>query len=454
MLFNPPPLPPPMPPIAPPPDPPSPPPVPPPSPPYSMPQRELLEYVREIEERACASVYWQTTQARCESLAVSLTERHLWTALSPPLPPPASPLTESPLPPSPPPSPLSPSEITEGPILHAILSTIRLPAEYDASPDRDIRENTPKLANDGYVMLEGLTFDDSGHAALPVEERAECFKMTPPPLRSRVLPCVSGVRAETCLDGARHCGDAEQNGRDPYLEIKLVGHPHDRLNYLFGVQVVLPQTLEFANLMFRSGDDRSNDQGFRFDLYKGDGTPIELDHTPATTVGGAPDDREFVHLFAPGDPTDHSIQELSDVVFVRLTLPGRLRQIWIKQIKILERPMSLVDVSPRPPMTPPLPSPPPSPPPDAITACTFSLKTFFEHPERAKISREEHPCGLTRVECARKLTGYTKPAGGTLAYTRSDAGCCIVYVFDHVASVVSDANRINYQGADAGTCVA
>ena len=113
-------------------------------------------------------------------------------------------------------------------------------------------------------------------------------------------------------------------------------------------------------------------------------------------------------------------------------------------------------------MTPPLPSPPPSPPPETAVNCNFNPfsnplfneKTFFEHPERAKISREEHPCGLTRVECARKLSGYTKPAGGTLAYTRSDAGCCIVYVFDHVASVVSDANRINYQGADAGTCVA
>ena len=93
-LLAPPPSPPPSAPSPPPPSPPSAPPTAPPASPFVYSGAEghaRSSPVRVAHEAACTSVYWQTSADRCDALAVALTQRVRYVAVSPPSPPPAAP---------------------------------------------------------------------------------------------------------------------------------------------------------------------------------------------------------------------------------------------------------------------------------------------------------------------------------------------------------------------------
>jgi hypothetical protein len=358
LIAPPPPLPsaPPSPPITPPPCPPGSPPLPPPSPPYVMPERALLALVRQWEERACASVFWRSTAERCERLGVDLTQRIEWLAMSPPLPPPRPPFDEPP-PPLPPPSPAIPTGLVPGPIASAVLSTVRTPATYATTP-----EATGELAYDGYVMHPDDGAANTGaFNARAAGDRTQCIDGATPHVG--MMPCVSAVVAASCLPGVRACSaDPGENGRDPFLELTVAagagsttpGHPADRHRYLHSLIIRLPKTLELANLLFASGEGSAvNGTGFRINLYGGSGEPIA--HNYVETVSAPPDNREFAIPLASGVVSDDLLIGLGEVVFVRITLPGQFRQIWFKDVALVERDYSEVDIAPRPPSAPPPP---------------------------------------------------------------------------------------------------
>ena len=120
--------------IPPPPPPPRPPPSPPPPrsppppglPPYPPPVfsiGEIRSQARDIEERFCDSVYWLSSRARCDQLAIDLQVQYRLPHYDPPSLPPIAPNDPSPpASPSPPP-PLTPPGETIVYIVHALLST-------------------------------------------------------------------------------------------------------------------------------------------------------------------------------------------------------------------------------------------------------------------------------------------------------------------------------------------
>ena len=458
LMAPPPPLPspPPSPPVFPPPDPPSPPPTPPPSPPYIMGQRELLAIIRGMEERACASVYWRSVSERCESLSVELLQRTEWLALSPPSPPPKLPDADktSPPPLPPPPPPMTPDEIAIAPIASTTMSTLRFPELFDESI------HNQQLVEDGLVLPKGKDASWFDWGTFETEKAANnhlrCTTTNPTQSYKHHLPCASAVVHDQCVDDARHCSeDPDENGLSPFIELELQGHPHDRERYLFGLRIVLPTRQELANLFFKS-PEAVGGEGYKIEAFAGNGEPIETGFVE--TISSPPDGRLMEITLALKILTDAEFRRLGDVRFLRITLPGRFRQIWIKKIEVLERSFSaLVDFFPKPPLIPPPPSPPPSPPSPAqpaSTPCTLTANAFYKSPEKASIAREEYPCGMTLAECRVKLTGYAKPAGGALGFERSDAGCCKVFVFaDSADAGLVSETRLGYNAADTGVCV-
>ena len=85
----------------------------------------LLAEVRVAHEAACTSVYWQTSADRCDALAVALTQRVRYVAVSPPSPPPAAPDVLAPPPPSAPPSPPLPAGVTEAAVAGVVPGAAR-----------------------------------------------------------------------------------------------------------------------------------------------------------------------------------------------------------------------------------------------------------------------------------------------------------------------------------------
>ena len=417
-LLNAPPPPPPGHPPSPPPPGPSPSPLPPPPlAPLPLSQTVVMARLRAAEEMACASVYFRTTADRCDTLAVALSERVLWTGAPPPIPPPALPNENSPPPPPPPPSPVVPVGLHTTPCRSVTLSTMRIPNIYTK------RAESGELVNDGYMFPPAVRlYTDTYHEA-PFDQRARCVNA----LRSNStaqLPCVSGVVSETCLDGGRRCGDVESNGRDPYLSLTLLGKPADRGRYLWGLRIRLPETLELANLFFSA--DTGDASGYKILLFDEHGAPIEAETAPVLEVT-VPKDRELLIQTAAGSASDSEIFRLGDVSYVRLLLPGEYRQIWLKWVEPLERDFSsVVDLVPRPPFPPPRPLQPPAAPAQPTGVCTFHSKNFI--PDSFVISRFDEPCALDEQRCCDHALAVKtdRSLSQTVAFHLSDGGCCIV----------------------------
>ena len=351
-LLAPPPSPPPSAPSPPPPSPPSAPPSAPPASPFVYSGAEghasLLAEVRVAHEAACTSVYWQTSADRCDALAVALTQRVRYVAVSPPSPPPAAPDVLAPPPPSAPPSPPLPAGVTEVAVAGVVLSTLRDPYTFD-----EARGGVDDVVGDGYAWPPGYVVDRAAWAALPFGARAACLASA----AADAVPCVSAVLEANCLDAARKCGTQAANGERPTLELTLATEPRQRRAYLWGLELVLPDTPELAGLLFAS-IDTGGGRGYRAIVYAGDGSVL---NTPSfEPSAAAPDDRRVLVTFA-GVGDDAQVLALKDAKYVELVLPGAQRQIWLKRITVYERSLAeaglLAPQPPEPPAPPPLPGP-------------------------------------------------------------------------------------------------
>lgn len=435
-LKAPPPLPPPPPPNPPPPNPLPPFPNPPPLPPYVEPQGELMSTIRGFEEQACTSVYFLTTTARCERLAVQITSSVLFEPLDPPSPPPGQPFIKSPPPPSSPPLPGLPSGISSTPIAKISLSTIRIPT---VSSGRRL-----DLYSDGFYMTRSEL--DTARTSLVSVDQGQVAKCTPWQTNAPI-PCVSGAMETNCMSGLRRCGTEAENSLEPVLELWFSGSPSTRNNRLWGLEIDLPQNEELANLFFKSAD-RVGGVGYEMQVFKSDGSSIPC-QTQSSQVGASSvtSDRKIQHVCASGGTTDEELHSLMDAERVRVILIGPYRQIWIKSVTVYEISVESSALPPRPPRPPPLPILPPTPPNQPPSTCSFFTRQFLEQ----KTTVFHEPCGLEFDACCFMAHSHGNSVN---AFELDDAGCCtLLYASNPTALVENAFLGFSYLSDRAGTGV-
>ena len=413
-------------PTPPPPEPPAPPLPPPSTPPPSPPppdaplaylRSELRERVFEAEKAFCTQVYWRTVDERCDELSIALTTRYHVDELPPPSPPP-EPVAGSP-PPLPPPSPPLDDGLADVAIAGATLTTIRRPNAHDPATTQ------AEWVYDGLAYGESKVFVPAAVANLDADQRVRCVGGDHDPA---ALPCVSAVREDNCLDGTRACDrriggtdDAERrNSKDPVLELRLEAQPRFRGAFLHSVKLHLPQAYELASLFFTS-NERIGGSGYRIEALRGDGSVAA---TATDIVDGVPDSRELEVLFAPTDDDDAMLRTLSDVGYVRITLPGDFRQIWLQRAQVVEKKLDLASLSPAPPSPPPRPHSPPAPP-ESTASCLFAVGTALD--DRFVVRQDFDRCDISEAECCKAAaTSYSAAEVGqnAVGYIYSDHGCC------------------------------
>ena len=245
-----------------------------------------------------------------------------------------------------------------------------------------------------------------------------------------VLPCRTGDFPHRCVDGARHCGTVQDNTYAPWVEIDLrKGKPTDRDYYFFALYVTLPPEPEYGNLFFASAQGVSEDRGditnrfYELEVFDENHNPLRKQCKPyhRQSVDFYVDGMAyFQYVCLEALAGDDEYVAMRDVRFVRLTLLGNYRTLWITGLRVEWR--SLTQLPPSLPPPPPLPPLPPQPaaPPDLPTsshAChTYSLLSFgTSYP----VAFEE-PCGLTKEGCCALAYGHNQ----TAAWHLSPSGCC------------------------------
>lgn len=412
-------------------------------PPYVQPQELLMQRIRDMEERACTSVYYLTTATRCDRLAVELSESVLYEALAPPSPPPGAPVVASPRAPPPPPSPHAPPGYVIAPVASARLSTMRVPSVAAAAA-------TPLVvAGDGYYMTPSelaaakLELANAG-AALPLGALVRCTTWQ----EAAPLPCVSSALEDACIPGLRGCASVAENTESPFLELVLSGAPRRRGNRLFGIEFRLPDNADLAALFFRSAEPEPvGGAGYTVQVYRADGSTIQcLSQAEQSGAQAVTDDRTVQHLCAGGGATDAQLYALDEAHRIRVTLPGAYRQIWLRDVRVTEVSLRAIAsaLADRPPFPPPLPGLPPYPPSPPPAACsTFEARTFYA--DRTVVRREPH-CGQTADECC----AHAREAGApTNAYELSDTGCCTLVTVAGTGAL--DTGRWGFLTPTAGT---
>lgn len=243
------------------------------------------------------------------------------------------------------------------------------------------------------------------------------------------LPCRTGDAPSRCVSGHRHCGDLISNTQDPWLEVD-VRHdvPTDRDYYFFAIEFTLPHDAQYGALFFESAYDPSNK------YYTV--TVMDDVHNPLSTQC-KPYFEQSVDHYADGLvyfqyaclnalASDAAYEIMRNVRYVRLTLTGAYRMIWIENVRLMFR--TLQDL---PPNAPPSPIPPPSPPhphappdhPDqpATYTCTLFADVSFE-PQYVTLAHVE-PCGLTTAQCCALAYDHNT----TTVFTLTASGCCTLF---------------------------
>ena len=420
-----PPSPPPLTPVPPPPPmPPVPPsPSPPPTPPLFASKDAAIQFAAKIQRDFCDSVYILSAETRCNALAKELhVQFQLDYSWGTPSLPPIAP-SGSGDPPPPPPSPPSPHiPLTDArfirlvPIYAAQLSTYFIPnvvrrreLQQKSAPSEigvTVDENT---RTDIDTKLQGSEPSAwAGCTASMVDAGAP-------------LPCRTAGNPIRCLDGARHCGTDVDNTREPFIEFDFREFEPDfngRM-YLFEVKFKLPSNEEYAKLFFHAldayGGDVQANRGWRLRVYDNTHTELPVQcqswHTGSLSeyTEGLTD---LQHACLKPSATDDEYEILSTARFLRITLIGNYRQIWLDSVEVYFRAIvTIVDdmavatlaPSPPPPQTRLFASPPPATP-DAPAEPISSDHTCDFIPNKVRIGWQTHvviyePCGVRASDC-------------------------------------------------------
>ena len=332
-------------------------------------------------QRMChlaAQVYILSAEARCSRLASAMMTRFvLGDGFSPPTPPPLDVIRREDIyrPPPPPPSPLAFATVPDeelGRIAFQSPVAVELSTYFLGGPELDpvtaSAETGNAMALDNVAnatreaALQAITWD------LDKPQWAQCSEAL---IREgAALPCRTGDLPQRCINGARHCGTTDENTRAPWIELDLRGdRPTERDYHFFALEVALPADPELGPLFFQSAQGVSEDIGdvtnrfYELEVF-------DLNHNPLPTQCKAYHKQsidfytsgmthfQYVCLDALAD--DAAFVAMRDVRFVRLTLLGEHRMLWLMGTRVLWRTLEAL-----PPSLPPPPPPPPplSPPP-------------------------------------------------------------------------------------------
>lgn len=240
------------------------------------------------------------------------------------------------------------SQPRSSPLRHVRLSTARLPAPIPDPAQQDT--SFADLDADGFyapqAVVKALT-STQGDDQYAWDTFISCANVGTWWSDMAALPCVSGLWVDNCLSGMRRCGMPKDNARNPFLEIDLDGAPHTRRNRLFSVQFDLPRTPELRALFFGWSAHPArpgivSKETYRVQLYCSDGSAVPC------PWGERPEARKVVndtvhHIClldheASGEG-NRLVRQLGAVTRVRVTLPGEMRQIWLRRVEVTEVPL-------------------------------------------------------------------------------------------------------------------
>jgi len=458
--LNPPASPPPPPPSPQPPPPPKPPsPPPPPSPPVTLSTGEGKSLAFSMERQFCESVYLQSAEARCTLLATQMFQRFvLGDGFSPPSPAPLLPYNLQP-PPPPPPSPPRPSlpKNESDHIVYYEPERVKLSTYFIGGYERDPATASEAVGKDmPLTNLKNATrdafFNAITAANLPPEQWADCSERMR--TNGAVLPCRTGDAPERCIDGAdRHCGTEQENTEAPWLEIdmrdafeQLTEDANQPLRdyYFWGIELQLPDDEESGKLFWESAQT-SDDVSWAYTV-----TVYDETHNPLSTqckpfyeqvvdhwTPGL-DRFQYVCLGASADLATYAL--MRSVRYVRITLRGAYRMLWIDRLKVVWR--TLRELPPSPPPLPSTPPPPPLPmaPPDAPSPPAAHTCTKYEQLRLdASLLTDglllvyQEPCGLTFEQCCALAYEHDR----THVFQLSAGGCCTLLDVPNAADRVA-----------------
>ena len=251
-----------------------------------------------------------------------------------------------------------------------------------------------------------------------------------------VLPCRTSDYPQRCINGFEQCGTTWENMHTPWIELNLrEGKPADRNYYFFALEVSLPTDSELGKLFFQTAQGVSEDRGdvtnrfYKIEVF-------DVDHNPLVTQC-KPYFEQSVDFYTAGMSyfqyvcldalaEDDAYVAMRNVYYVRLTLLGEYRMIWLTGMRVLWRTMdALPPASPPPPPMPPVPpqpTAPPDPPPFTHECHEYadpSLGALRSFGGAYAVAFKE-PCGLTTVACCALAYDHNQ----TAAWHLSPSGCC------------------------------
>lgn len=330
---------------------------------------------------------------------------------------------------------------------HVTLSTYFLGSAEDGS-------GAPSTAYGNFMALRNVANRTRNNALNAITEESlapEYWAACSDSLKDAPLPCRTGDFPARCVSGARHCGTAEENTHEPWLEMDLRGdRPTDRDYYLFGIEFTLPPESEYGALFFDSAQGISLDRGDTTNRYYTI-TVLDQYHNPLTTQC-KPFFRQSVDVYADSLAhfqyvclealaEDAEYEAMRNVRYIRLTLNGDYRMIWLHSMRVIWR--TLEELPPAgPPLTSPNPPPYPNPgaPPDAPSpsfagACdAYPLLSFGNTFPLAF----NEPCDLSFDECCALSYHHNT----TATFTLSAAGCCALFEVSTLAERANLASAV------------
>lgn len=383
-----------------------------------------------------------SAEARCSLLATRM--QQVWqldASFTPPAPAPL--LPEGALPPPPTPSPPRPRlPVSESArIVHAEPTRVTLSTYFLGESETDPATASTALGNvmaltnvanaTRKAALDAITSGTNG--LLPLTAWAACSAQ----LSDAPLPCRTGDTPARCLDGGRRCGDVEGNTERPWLELDLTD---DRIatgdHYFFGLEFSLPANPEFASLFFESSTHQGaraigdvTNKYYELEVFDAAHNPLPVQCKPyhRQSIDVYKDGlTAFQYVCLEALATDAEYAALRHVHYVRFTLLGEYRMLWIEGVRVEWRELRDLPPAPppppRPPPAPPRPmAPPDAPAPNALHACaTHPLKLF---PSGQYPVAFHEPCGLTADACCALAYEHNH----TAVYALSAAGCCTLY---------------------------
>ena len=267
-------------------------------------------------------------------------------------------------------------------------------------------------------------------------------------LASSPLPCRTGAVERRCHDGLRACGSVQENTYEPFLELDfhLYEPPNDGNSYLFALHFRLPVHDEYGPLFFHSltGDVVEN-RGWRVDVYdkyhelltvqclSWDAGSNVAEHTDGL--------RDVTHHCLPPTAEDSDYKEMSRARFIRITLIGEYRQVWLDKVDVFFR--HIVESGPLPPPSPaPIPSPltPPAPPdpplPPPLDSCTIFPNKAFRESQATLLW--EVGCALSRDQCCGYARAQSAAGQNVNGFLLSASGCCDMLKLNTLAEPTED----------------